>query len=450
MGFGPELAFRRSLQPSPGRRRKNTLSHVRRPIALAVVTALLAACGSVANPIPTPSNTAPAPTATTTAAPPAHVDTEIVYLARDRLPPAAVHVGGAADGSTSAERVLSRVRALFATASRAPLFNVASRSHARPTGVTVDGDLATVDFAVSAGDWGVDGSTAVRAFVQQLTYTITAEPGIRRSLITENGGTAIVGGEGLVIDHPVTREDVSGYVPASTDPLAWRSEPRARPLGLTTHLYSDDVAPGLARFVIDTGVWGAKASLGFTARPMRTDERAFPDLGKWTLSIALTDATTADDALRVVERSPVTAIHRMSAASGVRYDIGLEDLRPWRIAMLYEPLRLVVDIGGDPDAVSANIGLYQPVFGSTVVYGDEMSGAIRAFEGQFEYAITDATGAVRTGDATASLGTADLWGTFAVQLPELPSGRATLELRLRSPKDGAIIERAWTSFAVAP
>jgi hypothetical protein len=59
--------------------------------------------------------------------------------------------------------------------------------------------------------WGVDGSTRLASFVQQLVYTASEEPGIVRVLITPNGGaTAIIGGEGLVIDHPATRADVSG------------------------------------------------------------------------------------------------------------------------------------------------------------------------------------------------------------------------------------------------
>ena len=421
---------------------------VRRLAILAFGAVLVVgSCGSPALPAET-ATSSPVGTLTTPSPTPraAH---ELVYLAQDRLPPVAVRVPGAGLGATAEERVLSRVRALFTAASRPPLFNVAATSRAWPIGTKIDGDTATVDFAVPSADWGVAGSAGVRAFVQQLTYTITEEPGIRQSLITENGAQAIIGGEGLVIDHAVAREDVSGFGPASTEPLVWRTD-RAAPVSIATKLDLDGVAPGVARFVVDTGEWGAKASIGLNIRAMRTDERAFPDLGKWTLAIAIPDATTSDETLRIIDRTPVRAIHRMSTATGVRYEIGLDDLRPWRVAMLYEPLRLVVDIGGDPDAVSGNIGLYQPVFGSPARFGDEMSGLIRAFEGQFEYAITDATGAVTIGHATASLGTADLWGTFRVPLPELPAGHATLEVRLLSPKDGSVSERVWTSFEIAP
>jgi spore germination protein GerM len=57
----------------------------------------------------------------------------------------------------------------------------------------------------------VNGSARVATFVQQLVYTASEEPGIARVLITQNSGrTAIIGGEGLVIDRPATRADLTG------------------------------------------------------------------------------------------------------------------------------------------------------------------------------------------------------------------------------------------------
>jgi len=109
-----------------------------------------------------------------------------------------------------------------------------------------------------------------------------------------------------------------------------------------------------------------------------------------------------------------------------------------------------VDIGGDPTAVSPNIALYKPAFGATVMPGAAFSGMIRAFEAQFEYRIHDARGRVIDGFARGSIGTAELWGTFEVQLPLLPPGAATLEILLRSPKDGEISESVFTSFEYGP
>jgi len=415
--------------------------------------AVAGACGTAVTPPPGSPPPTVSPSASASASPSPSlvplVDHAVVYFARDRLPPVAAHVAGAGDGASAEQRILSRVRRLFATDATRPLFNIARSSQAVPASVRVDGDLASVDFRVAAGDWGVAGSAGTRAFVQQLVYTITEEPGIRRALVTENGHMAIIGGEGLVIDHPVTREDVSGYVRASRDPMTWRAD-GATPVRVTSRLFLDEIAPAMSRFVIDTGLWGGKATLGFNTAVMTTDERAFPDMGKWTFAISVSGATTADDPMRVVDRTPVRAVKAIANGTSVRYEIGLDDLRPWRVAMLYEPLRLVVDIGGDPEAVSPNIALYRPAFGTTVSSGDEVSGLIRAFEAQFEYRIRDASGKETVGYARGSLGTAEMWGTFSVALPELPRGAATIEIVLRSPKDGSVSESVFTSIDVGP
>ena len=423
--------------------------------ALAIGIALAAAsCGGTVTPSPSPSATATAsasPTALPTSSPAAHIDHSVVYFARDRMAPVAVHVAGAGSGATAEARIRSRLDSLFTTAAPNGLFNVALTARATPSSVRIDGELATVDFAVAEPMWGVGGSAGTLAFIQQLVYTITEEPGITSALVTENGHDALIG-EGIVVDHPATRERVSGYVPGSTETMTWRTEPRERPVALEIRRSIDTYAPGLARFVFDTGLRGvdAKADLGFTLTVTKNSERISPDLGKWVVTVSIPGATTAEPALTVVDRTPVRAIATMVGGAGVRYDIGLDDLRPWRTAMLYEPLRLVVDVGGDPAAVSPNIALYRPSFGATVTPGASFSGMIRAFEAQFEYRIRDARGELIDGYARGSIGTAELWGTFEVQLPALPPGAASLEILLRSPKDGEISESVFTSFEYGP
>jgi len=423
--------------------------------SLAAIALATAACGSTVTPTPTPtaSGTAspatPSPSATPAVS--SHIDHAVVYFGRDRLPPVARHVAGSGTGATPETRIVSRLETLFATPAPNGLFNVALGSRARVRSARVEGDLATIDFSVPDGMWGVNGSAGTLTFLQQVVYTATEEPGIRRALITENGHDALVG-EGVIVDHPATRENVSGYVRASVDPMTWRTEPRTAPVSLVSRLSVDTYAPGLARFVFDSGLRGvdAKADLGFTATVIPNDERVNPDLGKWALTIAIPGATSDEPALRVIDQTPIRAIQTMVTSSGVRYDIGLDDLRPWRTAMLYEPLRLVVDVGGDPAAVSQNIALYRPAFGVSVGPGGSLSGMIRAFEAQFEYRIHDATGRVIDGYARGSIGTAELWGTFDVQLPALPVGATSLEILLRSPKDGAISETVFTSFEYGP
>ncbi|HYK99448.1 MAG TPA: Gmad2 immunoglobulin-like domain-containing protein, partial [Candidatus Acidoferrales bacterium] len=149
------------------------------------------------------------------------------------------------------------------------------------------------------------------------------------------------------------------------------------------------------------------------------------------------------------DAAPVRAVRASNMSSGVRYDIGLDDARPWRVAMTYEPLAIVVDYGGEPNAVSANIALYQPTFGMTVIPGQPIAGLIRAFEARYEYRFVDARGTVLVDQfATASLGTAEMWGVLTLAVPELPDGPVTLELRIRSPRDGSVLESVYTALVV--
>ncbi len=427
-------------------------------VVLSAAAFLAGACGtSEARPTPTPptsgspsasGSSAPTPTPATSS-----IDHSVVYFARDRLPPVAGHVDGAGAGATREARILSRLQALLTANVPRPLFNTAQAVKARPATVRIEGDLAIVDFTVPFGDWGTAGSAGTRAFIQQLVYTATEEPGIRRVLVTENGQQAIIGGEGVVIDHAASREDVAGYsLRASTDPMTFRTEPRGEAVPITSRISVDEETSALVRFVVDTGLRGSdgEAMLGLGASVMQNDETAFPELGKWVVALTIADARTADDAVRSLERTPVRSVRATTNDSGVRYQIGLDDLRPWRMAVQYEPLRIVLDIGGDPDAVSANVALYQPVFGTTVTAGDAISGLIRAFEARFEYRITDARGIVVDEYASASLGTSEMWGSFSVPVPAGLRGAATIEILLRSPRDGSVSESVFTSVQSSP
>ena len=111
-----------------------------------VATAALAwsaACGATTiMPSPSPSALSTAtPSATPTAQPTAtpSVDRDIVYFARDRLPPVGVHVDGAGFGTASEERILSRMRALFAAVAPDGLFNMTLSARTRPSAVTDTG-----------------------------------------------------------------------------------------------------------------------------------------------------------------------------------------------------------------------------------------------------------------------------------------------------------------------
>ncbi|HEY8787420.1 MAG TPA: GerMN domain-containing protein [Candidatus Limnocylindria bacterium] len=147
-------------------------------------------------------------------APYAHPDHSVVYFARDGQLPVAVFLPGAGIGATAEARIRSRLVALETGPGvvMPDAYNTVRDAKAKLDRVEVAGDLVTIDYLVRDDHWGVDGSTRLASFVQQLVYTASEEPGIVRVLITQNGGaTAIIGGEGLVIDHPATRADVNGH-----------------------------------------------------------------------------------------------------------------------------------------------------------------------------------------------------------------------------------------------
>jgi spore germination protein GerM len=145
--------------------------------------------------------------------PDARPDHSVAYFARGLGPPLAVFLEGAGLGSTPEERIRSRLAALEngPSLAGADAFNVVAAMKARLRSVTIEGDLVTIDYRVPADDWGVNGSTAVRALVQQLIFTASEEPGIVRVLITQNGERgAVIGGEGLIVDRPQTRRGLLG------------------------------------------------------------------------------------------------------------------------------------------------------------------------------------------------------------------------------------------------
>ena len=429
-----------------------------RQLGLAALALIVAsACGSTAvqptpTPAPTESTTAsPAPTASPSPA----IDHGVVYFARDRLPPVAVHVTGAGAGATAEQRIRTRLEALFTAAAPVGLFNVVRSAKAHVSTVVVSGDLATIDFSVPADDWGTAGSTGTRAFVQQIIYTASEEPVVRRVLLTQNGGKqAIVGGEGLVIDHPGTREDVSGYtLKGGPDGVrSFEGAPPSPPVATIASSYSvDEVAPGLARLQVKL------------VRP-GTDTHWLPafdvsvidgagDLGaKRAIALTVFDGTdTSSDT--IVDRTPLRrlAIEPLDAKQGTVYRLALDDLRPWRVGVMFDPVRILLDVGGDPDAVNANVAVYKPAFGAKVAPGFALSGMTRAFEATFQYRFTDIYGNPLGGShGTASFGTSAIWGAFEMKIPTVPAEASNIQVFLRSPRDGEVTDLVNIPIATKP
>ena len=187
-------------------------------VTLATVTAVIfaAACSTpVVSPSASPSSSvaSPTPGPTSTVVPTSSPAEWVVFYARDLDDPVAVTVIGPAATSDPASQMRTRLELLARANPHAPSesFNVVPSAKAKLAGVALGGDLATLDYAVPGDDWGINGSANLRAYVQQIVFTATVQTGITRVLITQNGGQrAIIGGEGLVIDRPATRDSVSG------------------------------------------------------------------------------------------------------------------------------------------------------------------------------------------------------------------------------------------------
>jgi hypothetical protein len=160
-----------------------------------------------------PSATAPTNTQAATATPvatptpqPTAIDHRRVFVARDGLPPTSQHlesvlgacppgcVGANPPVQTSPEdRIRSRLNSLnrrFSGLAATPLD--ADVKEIYPASVRLNGDTVTVDYTLPSSGWPIKGATASLAWQQQLVYTATEEPGIRRVLITQNGGQATV------------------------------------------------------------------------------------------------------------------------------------------------------------------------------------------------------------------------------------------------------------------
>lgn len=413
---------------------------------LALAALLLSSCQSPVSTSPTPG-----PTETPRGTPTS------LYYARDQLPP--VRTGGPVLGGGGEERTRAALDALARQPAPTGLTS-AFPIRATLASVKIAGDLVTVDYTAPGGDWGLSGSARVRALVQQIVYTAAEEPGLRRVLITQNGGQrAVIGGEGLVVDRPVTREDVVGYAQrastdaVSADEVAERGEIR------TWRASVEDFGPGLTRFVVEFGPGAPRGSMPhFTVSPRSVDGKLF----KWELRLEVPDVAVRAEpgkafhccVTQAVDRTP---LRRVSAGPltpdparpGATFSLELDDLRPWRATVLSEPMRIVLDIGGHPQAVATNTAVYAPLPGATVARTFMVSGLARRFEANVPWRVKDQGGrVVASGFTTASLGTSAIFGTFefTVRLPENVSGNVTLEVFEVSMADGS--EREVVSIPV--
>jgi hypothetical protein len=400
------------------------------------------------------SRSAPAPSPT------AVIATSVptwVYFPRDGLPPVGALVPGYPPNSQSREIVIdTRISALRrAGAGEIPAGATNPTSLVAPAqggssrfglSVRIQGDLATVEFDLSSG-WGVRGAAQSQALLQQLVYTITEEPGIRRALITETGKpNAVI--DQLVVDKALTREDVFGYTSkAASGTISIPGDDKTPHVG--ANLVSRDIQDGTRVELTFEGRnrsgSDAKAPLPTITISFQPNEGAVPHnradgpAPAYVLTVAFQwNGGGSSGGVGHVERIDRTPLRAIAGDGNTAYQVWLDDARPWR-AYMPDPTRLVLEIGGDPRATSESVAVDSPKPGATTGRTLTVSGAARAFEAQVVWRVKDSSGrVVANGFTVASLGSSALWGTFqtSVAMPANVSGNVTLEVFWPSPKDG--------------
>jgi immunoglobulin-like protein involved in spore germination/sporulation and spore germination protein len=402
---------------------------------------------------PTPTTAVNTPAATVTPArtpDPSSIDRQRVYTWRDGLAPASVHLDSVGTQPTAAERISARVNALNnAVSGIGGTILLADPKQLYVAGVTISGDTATIDYSAPIP---LSGSLATSAMAQQIVYTATEEPGIRRVLVTVKGKPATI--DQIVWDRPLTRDDVSGYGTWKDEVI---SEDQSRPCAPTcpspspavlSNNYSvDTFAAGVARFVVqvDSGDWET-----FTVSGKAADDTKDPTQSKYQLVIQV-KGTERKPGLEIIDRSPLRSIRSTVTTGATQYELALDDQRPWRVALLKNPDRIIVDVGGFARSISDTVAVYSPTpiaarsgasLATDQVIGHQftVSGLSRTFEATTAWRVVDSTRRVLAdGATTASRGTSAVWGTYqiSVQLPANASGNVTLEVYWASPRDGA-------------
>jgi immunoglobulin-like protein involved in spore germination len=382
-----------------------------------------------------------------------------VFFVRDQVPP----VGGSVPGSGAhipVDSIVDRISAAHAAPASSvpagasnPLALVGLRSDGTSVSAKINGDTASVEFDLPSG-WGVRGAAQTQALVQQLVYTITEEPGIRRALITEKGKpNAVI--DQLVVDKPLSREDVFGYDdPAKPDKIEDGGSGQTAEIA-DWRASVDEVAPGLGRFVLEFKP-PATSTPSFVATLERPVQETVTADGKWIIRINMPDALWNQPAgeafhccpTKLVGKTPIIQTEAYPLNSnpptngmyrGVGFAIILDDARPWRVFTLTNPARIIVDIGGPTHSVSDRVAVYQPQPGAEVTRDLQLIGAGRTYEANVSWRLFDSTGRqVASGNFTGG-SSGPLWGAFdtRIAIPASVSGNVTLEVLEFSAKDGS-------------
>jgi immunoglobulin-like protein involved in spore germination len=302
--------------------------------------------------------------------------------------------------------------------------------------------VAAIVVALAIGSWlarpaedrGFVAGSATASYASSSPATTTS------ATATPAQNTTVV--EQPAVEKAVAEEDMSGYPSTTSETIEDAGD------GVITEIVDwrasdNDVAPALGRFVVEL-------------KPTNSTERPSPKLtatlekqndpkqaAKWLLRLELPDATwqqaQGEASVKMVGTTPIrqVAAYPLGANGGVGFGISLDDARPWRVGVLHNPLRVVVDVGGA--ATSDSIAVYSPRAGETP-RKVTISGFARVFEATVSWRINDAAGhEVAKGFTNASIGTSPIWGSFqtTATVPANVTGNLTLEVFWASPRDGA-------------
>lgn len=404
-------------------------------------------------PAATSSSSGPPPSPTATPA----LMLARIYFARDQLPPIGVdrvvqlEPGVRAGDIPADQRVGRLLAALGSKNAPVPTGAIDAFPRSDPAGyhgqrVTVAGDLAMIDFEIRRpdGDWGVRGAAQTQALLQQIVYTATEVPGVRRVRLTQNGRALAI--DQLVVDKPLSREDVVGYrEPASTQTVRGFGE-RGGPERRAAKTYSVDGVPGHTTFTIEIAQPAGEPTRMYPDWDVSVapnDEGLKPNGGKWRLTVQVYNTVDARPAFEVVDRTPLRAITTTTGkgiGAPLIYELALDDLRPWRTALAFDPVRIIVEIGGNPAAISGRNSVTAPAPADVVGREFKVAGIANAFEANVQYRVRDAQGRIVSSGFTTATNCCEAGGLFgvAVRVPtEVPAGRITLEVFQGSPRDGS-------------
>ena len=390
-------------------------------------------------------------------------DTTRTFFVRDLLPPVSAFIPGTTTQAQAEQRIAARLSATWNAPAASLPFGAANPIAlvgrvTTPTGgsgsfsarvQTVSGDTAAVEFDTANG-WGVHGAAQVQALVQQLVYVITEEPGVRKARIIEKGKTnAVI--DGLVVDRPLAREDVTDYAAAgsTTTALGYGDTNPTLARKLTSRMSVNTVAPGMARFVVETDLQVPTPGAlypDFKVEVIENNEFSNPPLpGKWRMTVTVNGQDSAagsvnpSGAYERIDESPVRGVFTTRQGNSTVYQIGLDDLRPWRTALAFNPIRIIVDIGGDPRTIVDNNAVYAPAVGAAVGRTFQVSGVAHNFEAHVVIRVLDDKQKEIYKGSTTAANCCDPGGTFdaTVQLPANVTGNIYLEVLEASAKDGS-------------